>query len=158
MSCLGHKSVCICHCRPTRSPLCDWNSDLTFDLWEEKKNLISLRFLLVNNFKIRTKIPKMEEKENNVFIYDLQMCLSCVAACEWEYTVLSFTVTNNETYNNESFIYEWITCRVHYILTWSHHGWALCIHSSMYISVKTIYNRYQPLFMGCFSNSRNISV
>lgn len=36
---------------------------------------------------------------------------------------------------NDSFIYECIKCRVHYILTWSHHGWALWIHSSIYISV-----------------------
>lgn len=61
-----------------------------------------MRFLLVNNFKI----PKMEEKENNVCLYMICKCAGRVSLCANGNTVLSCTVTNNETYNNVPFAYE----------------------------------------------------
>lgn len=48
----------------------------------------------------------MEEKENNVCLYMICKCACLVSLRANGNTVLSFTVTNNETCNNEPFVYE----------------------------------------------------
>lgn len=48
----------------------------------------------------------MEEKENNVCLYMICKCAGRVSLLANGNTVLSCTVTNNETYNNVPFAYE----------------------------------------------------